>query len=62
MDLVDGTVDSEGRLEMCSNGVWGTVCSHEIDRSYHYYTFRQTSAHVACKVLGYATGIDINNN
>ena len=48
--LVNGTVEREGRLEVCANGVWGQIC---------YYGFRKSAAYVACKQLGYtdANGI-----
>ena len=42
--LVNGTVEREGRLEICANGVWGQVCSSG---------FRKSAAYVACKQLGY---------
>ena len=51
--LVNGTVEGEGRLEVCASGVWGTVCA---SRYGYYYTnnkFKQSSAIVACKQLGY---------
>lgn len=37
---------TEGRLEICNNELWGTVCSERIDR---------TTAMVACRELGYNT-------
>ena len=48
---------SEGRLELCVNSVWGTVCDS---------IFGSRDAHVACRQLGYAgegmiTGIICNN-
>ena len=48
--LVDGDIEQEGRLEVCMNGVWGTVCSSSFDT---------TDAYVACKQLnrGSTTGI-----
>lgn len=42
--LVNGREEREGRLEVCANGVWGTVCSSN---------FRRSAAYVACKQLGY---------
>uniref|UniRef100_A0A1X7TXL8 SRCR domain-containing protein n=1 Tax=Amphimedon queenslandica TaxID=400682 RepID=A0A1X7TXL8_AMPQE len=42
--LVNGTEEREGRLEVCANGVWGTVCS---------YSFTRAAAYIACKQLGY---------
>ena len=43
LSLVDGFSDYEGRLEMCYNNVWGTICDD-------YWT--QSSTNVACRKLG----------
>ncbi len=43
--LVNGSIDSEGRVEACVDGTWGTV---EAD---HWTT---TSAKIACGQLGYS--------
>ena len=42
--LVNGTVEMQGRLEVCTGGVWGTVCSDG---------FTLAAAYVACKQLGH---------
>lgn len=43
--LVNGSVSWVGRIEICWNEVWGTIC----DRSWG-----QFEANVACRQLGYA--------
>ena len=44
--LAGGNIDNEGRVEICMNNVWGTVCSDFWDT---------TDATVACQELGYST-------
>ena len=48
--LVNGSVESAGRVEICINGVWGTVCDTQY---YDYYYQDNTIATVVCKQLGY---------
>ena len=43
--LENGSIAQEGRVEVCVNGVWGTICSSGWDKN---------DALVVCRVLGYA--------
>ena len=42
--LQDGTDKSNGRVEICQNGTWGSVCNN---------TWDHTDASVLCTQLGY---------
>ena len=44
--LADGNIANEGRVEICMNNEWGTVCDD---------SFSSTDATVACRQLGYST-------
>ena len=41
--LINGTVESAGRVELCINGVWGTVCNLD-----------NHDAQVVCRQMGYS--------
>ena len=43
--LVGGTYSSQGRVEVCVNRLWSTVCSH---------SWTAIDANVACRQLGYS--------
>ena len=43
--LVGGSSELEGRLEICNNNQWGTICDDQ---------FNTNSANVACRQLGHS--------
>ena len=49
VQLVDGPSLNEGRVLMCINGVWGSLCNSDIDYN---------DAGVICLELGYQGGLD----
>lgn len=42
--LANGTFEQEGRVEICLNGVWGTICD---------YYWEPTDGYVLCKQIGF---------
>ena len=53
--LVDGSVNYEGRVEVCINRVWGTICSTSYRYVYLYSSTRWdlNEARVVCRQLGH---------
>lgn len=49
--LVNGSDPLEGRLEVCLNNAWGTVCQDE---------FTSDEARIVCRNLGFDQGSKIN--
>ena len=52
--LVGGSTSNEGRVEICVNNVWGTICYG--NSRYSYRTYRdywgQSDGMVVCRQLG----------
>ena len=46
--LVGGPNPSEGRVEVCYNQVWGTVCNSNLNSNLY-----QSYGNLVCKQLGY---------
>lgn len=46
VNLVDGDWKYEGRVEVCYNGTWATVCG--------YYILKDNMATVVCKQLNHS--------
>ena len=49
--LVGGRSSNEGRVEICMNGVWGTVCDNGWDINGGWDS---NDAQVVCRQLGYS--------
>ena len=49
--LVGGADEYEGRVEVCVNGIWGTVCSHYVSQISLQWDF--SDARVVCRQLGH---------
>ena len=44
--MVNGPLESAGTIEICINGVWGTVCAD--------FDWDDNDARVVCRQLGYS--------
>ena len=44
MRLADGVLEQEGRVEVCIDGVWGSICG---------YGWNAIDGYVVCKQLGF---------
>ena len=54
--LVGGNTQYEGRVEVCINRVWGTVCSSRYYSSWWwstYYYWGTPDSNVVCRQLGH---------
>ena len=52
--LVGGSTQYEGRVEVCINKAWGTVCSSKFSSWWSkYYHWETPDSNVVCRQLGY---------
>ena len=51
--MVNGATANQGRLEICINGVWGTVCDDN---------WTNNNAKAVCRQLGYNTNGELALN
>lgn len=51
--LVGGTTSHEGRVEICINQVWGSICSNIIHYYYYYYYNFDAVGKIVCRQLGH---------
>ena len=42
--LANGVIEQEGRVEVCINGLWASICDKSWDK---------TDAHIVCREMGY---------
>ena len=50
--LVGGNVENEGRVEICLNNEWGTICDDN---------WSTNDANVACNILGFSSTSELCN-
>ena len=46
VQLADGSYNNVGRIDLCVNGIWGTICSNSFDNK---------DASIVCRQLGYSS-------
>ena len=51
--LVGWSLNGAGRIEICRNGVWGTICADSQDTPWN-----EKNAQVACRSLGYSGALN----
>lgn len=51
--LVNGSQPHEGRVEVCFNETWGTVCGYMSQYYYYYDYWNHSEADVVCRQLRY---------
>ena len=51
--LVGWSLNGAGRIEICANGVWGTICADSQDTPWS-----EKNAQVACRALGYSGALN----
>lgn len=51
--LAGSTVDYDGRVEVCINGAWGSVCYSGFSSTYYTRYWDGSDARVVCRQLGH---------
>ena len=51
--LVNGNTQYEGRVEVCINKVWGTVCSRQHSRWSWWHSWDTFDSNVVCRQAGH---------
>lgn len=53
MRLVDGYTPLQGRVEMCSGGIWGRIFVFNYYNFFYYQFWDAMDVKVVCRQLGY---------